>query len=79
MIEIDKEKAMSLIKEQSPPVNIAEEVVKRFKNLSVDKINRLDSVLYQTSKVDFKGNEKGQERYFGSGLKLLLKELENLK
>ena len=76
MIKIDIQKALSLIKEPNS-INIAEELIRRFNVLTIDKIERLYSILYYSGKMDLvKGSEKNQLIMVKAGIRQLSKESE---
>lgn len=76
MIKINIQKALSLIKEPNP-TNIAEELIKRFNVLTIDKIERLYSILYYSGRIDFeKINDKNKINTVKAGIRQLSKESE---
>lgn len=76
MIKINIQKALSLIKEPNP-TNIAEELIKRFNVLTIDKIERLYSILYYSGRIDFeKINDKNKINTVKAEIRQLSKESE---
>lgn len=79
MIKINIEKALSLVKRPNP-INVAEELIKRFNILTVDRIERLYSILYYSGRMDLiKGSEKNQLIMVKAGIRHLSNESERFQ